>query len=411
MKRLITLFSLSLFVTTFSACLEESVTSGSPILAGFSNTQSLQFNEREMAVLTETLSLPANIDVTTTSIPNHLSLFSGVNQVTQSSSEARKALLGRVLFYDTQLSATGETSCATCHKQSVAFSDDLAFSKGINGAVTKRNSIALGSVPTFAPAISGYGRSGDEESAGVEGDVKFFWDERAETIKEQSEATIQDELEMGKDLHQLSTELKNQELYKILSFKAFGTTDLTPDRITLALEKFTSSITSMNTRFDQMIDRELSGRSLEGIFTEGEIRGKELFNVNCASCHGFSMAKPELSVSNNGLDQFYADKGLGSRTGRSEHNGVFKVPFLRNVALTAPYMHDGRFETLREVINHYSEGIADHPNLGVQLQDFNGRARKMNFSEEDKRALLDFLHLTTDETVLVDHHFSDPFRR
>lgn len=411
MKRLITLFSLSLLTFSFSSCLEEVSTSDSPSLAGFSNPQSLQFNEREMGVLSQSLDLPANIDVTTTRIPNHLSRFSGLNEAAQTSSEARKALLGRVLFYDTQLSATGETSCATCHKQAAAFSDDLAFSKGINGAVTKRNSIALGSVPTFAPAISGYGRSGDEEAARVEGDVKFFWDERAETIKEQSEATIQDELEMGKDLHQLSSELKEQEMYKILSFKAFGTTDLTPDRITLALEKFTSSITSMNTRFDQMVDRQISGRSLEGMFTDSEIRGMELFNNNCSSCHGTSMAKPALSVANNGLDLVYADKGLGGRTGNAADDGVFKVPFLRNVALTAPYMHDGRFATLREVIDHYSEGIADHSNLSPQLRSFNGRARQMNFSEADKQALLDFLQTTTDETVLVDEHFSDPFRQ
>lgn len=411
MKRILTLFSLSALCLGLTACLEDNITTGSQQIDGLSEPQSLAFNDTEMATLRQSLNIDQNITLASISVPDHLSRFSGVNRVESSSSEARKALLGRVLFYDTQLSATGETSCASCHKQSAAFSDDLAFSKGINGAVTKRNSIALGSVPTFAPSISGYGSSGDEERARIEGDVKFFWDERAETIKEQSEATIQDALEMGKDIHQLSSELKNQEMYKILSFKAFGTTDLTPDRITLALEKFTSSITSMNTRFDEMEDLRLRGRSLETRFTASEIRGMQLFNQNCATCHGESMSKPNINIASNGLDAAPTDKGVGGQTGLAEHNGVFKVPFLRNVALTAPYMHDGRFETLREVIDHYSEGIANHPNLHPELRSFNGSARRFNFSEQDKQALIDFLNTTTDETVLVEPRFSDPFRR
>jgi cytochrome c peroxidase len=143
-----------------------------------------------MEVLRQTLDISSTIDLPVNRVPDHISMFAGVNEVRTTSSDARKALLGRVLFYDTQLSATGETSCATCHKQEIAFSDDLAFSKGINGAVTKRNSIALGSVPTFAPAVSGYGSTGDEESSAVQGRVRFFWDERANTVSEQSTATI-----------------------------------------------------------------------------------------------------------------------------------------------------------------------------------------------------------------------------
>lgn len=411
MKRILTLFLLFVLCLGFTACLEDNITTGSQPVDGLSEPQSLAFNQHEMEVIGQRLDIEQNITLASISVPDHLTRFSGINRVEQTSSEARKALLGRVLFYDTQLSATGETSCATCHKQSAAFSDDLAFSKGINGAVTKRNSIALGSVPTFAPSISGYGRSGDEEAARVEGDVKFFWDERAETIKEQSEATIQDALEMGKDIHQLSSELKNQELYKILSYKAFGTTDLTPDRITLALEKFTSSITSMNTRFDEMEDLRMRGMALDARFTASEIRGMELFNNNCASCHGESMSKPNINIASNGLDANPSDKGVGGQSGRAEHNGVFKVPFLRNVALTAPYMHDGRFNTLREVIDHYSEGVADHPNLHAVLRTFNGTPRRFNFTEQDKQALIDFLNTTTDQTVLVEPRFSDPFRR
>ncbi|MFT5999635.1 MAG: cytochrome c peroxidase [Neolewinella sp.] len=411
MKRLLLLFTFALASLTFSGCLEDNITTGSQEIDGLSNPETLTFNSEEVATLSQTLDVPTNITIASITVPQHLSQQSGQSLVTQTSSEARKALLGRVLFYDTQLSATGETSCASCHLQSAAFSDNLDFSKGINGAVTKRNSIALGSVPTFAPAISGYGSSGDEDARGVDGDIKFFWDERAETIKEQSEATIQDELEMGRDLHQLSSDLKEQEMYQILTFKAFGTTDLSPDRITLALERFTSSITSMNTRFDEMMDRMMRGNQLESRFTASEIQGMQLFQANCATCHGASMAKPEVNVANNGLDAVYTDKGVGERTGIAQLNGVFKVPFLRNIALTGPYMHDGRFETLRDVIDHYSEGIANHPNLHPFLKNTSNTARRFNFSASDKQALIDFLNTTTDETVLVDERFSDPFRR
>lgn len=393
----------------FTACLEDTEFTGPVQQDGFSAPDDLSFSDEEYDKLSRTLSIDQRITLAASNVPIHLSNGRGFETVNQSPSDARKALLGRVLFYDKQLSATGETSCATCHKQEIAFSDDLAFSKGINGAVTKRNSIALGSVPTFAPAISGYGSSGDASRAAVEGEVKFFWDERAATIKEQSEQTIADEIEMGRDLHHLSDELKNQELYQILTMKAFGTTDLTPDRITLALERFTSSIVSLNTRFDALANERFGSRTSDA--TEQERRGMELFERNCASCHGSQMGKPNVTLANNGLDAIYSDKGLGARTGRFGHNGVFKVPFLRNVELTGPYMHDGRFNTLREVIDHYSEGIANHPNLAIQLRDdFGTRPRRMNFTEADKQALISFLKMTTDETVLVNPSFSDPFR-
>jgi cytochrome c peroxidase len=397
----------------FSGCLEEKTVVEAPSLAGRSAPTSLIFSNEEMEVLRQTLDISSTIDLPVNRVPDHISMFAGFNEVRTTSSDARKALLGRVLFYDTQLSATGETSCATCHRQEIAFSDDLALSKGINGAVTKRNSIALGSVPTFAPAVSGYGSTGDEESSAVQGRVRFFWDERANTVSEQSTATIQDEIEMGRDLEELARDLRRQEVYKILSFKAFGTEELTPARITLALEKFTSSITSMNTRFDELANREFfeTREQLLESFTASELRGRDLFNQNCASCHGFNLAEPAVNVANNGLEMNYRDKGIGDLSGNAFEAGVFKVPFLRNVALTGPYMHDGRFATLREVIDHYSENLVEHPNLHENLRDLFGNARRLNLSETDKQALLDFLEMATDETLATNESVSDPFRR
>ena len=412
MRRLLYLLcSLTLVILTTGCPPPESITEGPRTQDGFSNPESLSFSNEEFNTLSQTLAIDQQITLTSTELPRHLQNFSGESTLQPSSSDARKALLGRVLFYDKQLSATGETSCNTCHLQEAAFSDTKAFSDGINGAVTKRNSIALGSVPTFAPSVSGYGSSADETRAAVEGQVRFFWDERAGTVKEQSEATIQDAIEMGKDLHQLSDELRNQEMYRILSMKAFGTTELTPDRITLALEKFTSSITSLNTRFDQLANAELFGSQNNGQFTNQELRGRQIFNQNCATCHGSNMAQPQENIANNGLDEVYADRGLGALNDRPWEYGVFKVPFLRNVALTGPYMHDGRFATLREVIDHYSEGIADHPNLDPKLRDAaTGAPLRMNFSESDKQALIAFLEMTTDQDMLTAEAFSNPFR-
>ena len=380
------------------------------------NNQIESFSEAEMAVLNEQLNLGEVNFRRSVELPQHIAsaTVDGQTNLELDPADLTKALLGRVLFYDTQLSATGETSCATCHKQDVAFGDDLAFSKGINGGHTKRNSIALASVPTFASEVSGYGESAtDGTNNFTQGSVAFFWDERAATIKEQSTLTIQDRVEMGRDLKDLAEDLKQQEIYRILTRKAYGTDDLTADRITLALEKFCATITSMDTRFDDLMDAQFTGTDLlaTGEFSESELLGHSVFNDNCATCHGFNLTQPATPIASNGLDLSPLDLGVGEHRG-SMFNGVFKVPFLRNVALTAPYMHDGRFATLEEVVNHYSEGIQDHENLDGQLRDFNtGAPRNMHFSEEQKRALIDFLQLATDRSVMTDASLSDPFRR
>ena len=410
MRNLI-LFTITTFGLLVSSCTPEEVTITVPDHDGFSNPLDLAFSTQEMEVLNRELDIDRQINLLFKPLPGHIATFSGESAITNTESDARKAVLGRVLFYDKALSATGETSCASCHLQDKAFADPKAFSDGINGAITKRNSIALGSVPTFAPSVSGYGASPDEESAGVEGSVKFFWDERAATIKEQSELTIQDELEMGKDLHELSDELRSREMYQILSMKAFGTIDLTPDRITLALEKFTSTMAAMDTRFDDYVDVQFGFSDNLDQFTEAELLGGQLFEANCASCHGVALIEPNVATANNGLDADYTDKGIGVISGRAADNGVFKVPFLRNVALTAPYMHDGRFATLEDVVNHYSEGIQDHRNLHPNLKNDDFSARNMHFTAEEKQALVAFLEMTTDETMATARELSDPFRR
>ena len=374
------------------------------------------FTQAELAVLGEQLDVRALQLRQRSKLPAHIAMtLADPGQISDPSpADLSKAMLGRVLFYDTRLSATGETSCATCHKQELAFGDDLAFSKGINGGHTKRNSIALASVPTFASEISGYGEStGNDGNSMTQGSVAFFWDERAATIKEQSTLTIQDRVEMGRDLDELAADLRRDEMYRILTRRAYGTEELTADRLTFALEKFCASITSMDSPFDDMMDAMFgfeNGVTMED-FTEQEHRGQELFLINCSSCHGHTMTQPVISVASNGLDAVPQDLGVGEHRGR-EMEGVFKVPFLRNVALTAPYMHDGRFTTLREVIDHYSDGIQEHRNLHGNLRDQStGKPLRMNFTEEEKDALIAFLELTTDRSVVADASLADPFKR
>ena len=400
---------LSVVALTFASCLEDQ----RPTELIFTPRP---FSAQELEVLNVRLDADLLQQQTQATIPQHIAAGISNPQVDPAKEvgDRNKAMLGRVLFYDTRLSATGETSCATCHKQELAFSDDVAFSKGINGGKTKRNSIALASVPTFATEISGYGESVSVESdAFTQGSVAFFWDERASTIKHQSTLTIEDRVEMGRDLEELAEDLRRDEMYRILTRKAYGTEELTADRLTFALEKFCASIRSMDSPFDDLMDASfgLSQSVTMDEFTEEEQLGHSLFLTNCSTCHGANMTQPFVPTASNGLDERPDDLGVGEHRGAAE-NGVFKVPFLRNVALTAPYMHDGRFRTLREVIDHYSSGIQNHENLHPALRDFNtGLPLRMNFTEAEKDALIAFLQLTTDRSVTHDPSLADPFLR
>ncbi|MEX2233775.1 MAG: hypothetical protein WD824_16540 [Cyclobacteriaceae bacterium] len=147
------------------------------------------------------------------------------------------------------------------------------------------------------------------------------------------------------------------------------------------------------------------------------IVGQKLFieKYNCNSCHQVQnphgYLQPQAGTfSNIGLDAAYADNGLGQVTGREINNGMFKIPSLRNVELTAPYMHDGRFETLSDVIDHYSSGLANHPSLDHKLRDSNANPLQLNISADEKHAIISFLNTLTDHKMISDPKFSDPFK-
>lgn len=296
------------------------------------------------------------------------------------------ATLGRVLFYDKMLSANGTVACASCHVQAEGFSDSRQFSVGFEGELTGRNSMGL--------ANARYYNNGH-----------FFWDERATTLEEQVLMPIQDSVEMGMTLEQLVATVSSLDYYPELFEDAFGTPQVTSGRISSALAQFVRSMVSTNSKYDRVLQN-------QDTFTTQEALGRDIFFTpnmgGCAACHGTD-AQIAPGARNNGLDLVFADNGLGDVTGNPADDGKFKVPSLRNIELTAPYMHDGRFATLEEVVQFYNNGIQDHPNLDPALQTPDGRPRRLRLSPNEQAALVAFLKTLTDPTLVTDPKFSDPF--
>ena len=323
------------------------------------------------------------------------------------------ATLGRVLFYDTKLSINDRIACASCHLQEKAFSDPRQFSVGFAGGETKRN--AMGLVNMRFTNVRG-SRPG------------FFWDERAATLEDQALMPIQDPVEMGMELSALENKLQQLPYYPGLFQAAFGTPQVTSDRVAKAIAQFMRAMVSFDSKFDRAAAAAPDDSGDFPDFTDQENHGKSLFidgvggvgELGCAHCHvppTFHMPKSF----NNGLDLQYKDQGLGSRNLPSNepftpsNDGKFKAPSLRNIALTAPYMHDGRFANLEQVMDHYSDGVHAHENLGIAFSDEAPDRQQatsgFRLSAAQKLALIAFLKTLTDETFISDPKFSDPFVR
>ena len=317
------------------------------------------------------------------------------------------ATLGRVLFYDRNLSANGSIACASCHLQEHGFSDPERLSRGFGGGLTRRHSMGL-------------------TNARFYGTGRFFWDERAATLEEQVLMPFQDPVEMGLTLPQLESLVRAQTYYPQLFRAAFGSPEVTSDRVARALAQFVRSLVSVDTKYDHGRSRADGPLSPFPNFTNQENRGKRLFMTNggvgrtpCTVCHqSEAMVTPVpprgrgtfTGASNNGLDaRSTLDRGVAETTSNGGDTGKFKSPSLRNVAVRAPYMHDGRFATLEAVIDHYSDGIQAHPNLAGGLSERNGRPERYNFSDDEKSALVAFLRTLTDETLISHEMFADPF--
>jgi cytochrome c peroxidase len=238
---------------------------------------------------------------------------------------------------------------------------------------------------------------------------RFFWDERARSLEDQVLRPIQSKTELGHDLTRLTATLAKDAHYPELFRQAFGDPEITPDHIARAVAQFLRSLVSYQSKYDEGMAKVLFVSDDFDNFTAQENRGKALFLRRCASCHlpggqaaHFVMNQPL----NNGLDADVtnSDGGVGDQTLSAADLGRFKAPSLRNVEFTAPYMHDGRFATLEEVIDHYSRNVKRHPNA-------DGRVRRpLNFSATEKTALVAFLKTLSDPKFIADPKFSDPFQ-
>ena len=356
----------------------------------------------EKALLDQYLNLPDALD---TYDPKFL--YNMVNAgIVRPRIDTRKAVLGRVLFYDKNLSKDGTISCASCHKQELGFGDNKAVSTGVYSRAGERNSLPLSAAVSFG---SQYGTDENGTSA-----LRFFWDNRSETAVSQIMASMSNPKEMDMHLDEIVAAVERQPFYAILFEKAYGDPQILDKRVTEAIASFVNAMGSFQSKFDQGDSDNPSGYVETNFtnFTASENRGKTIYLNNCAACHSSRMTQATLHNANNGLDaELTGDPGVGGITDLPEDMGTFKVPSLRNIALTAPYMHDGRFQTLEQVVEHYNSGIQNHPNLSPILRtDGSGVPRRMNLTETDKQDLIAFLYTLTDETIRTDRRFSNPFK-
>jgi cytochrome c peroxidase len=299
------------------------------------------------------------------------------------------ATLGRVLFYDTRLSASNSTSCGSCHVQKHAFVDPNRFSRGHQGGMTDRHAMNLVNLRYHPRA-------------------RFFWDERGGNLEAMVLMPVENHLEMGENPAQLPAKLRGDERYTTLFREAFGDPAITSDRISRALAQFLRSMVSYQSRYDTGRARATSISDDFDNFTREENRGKALFLRNCGLCHlpsdqdaHFVMVEPVNTALDD--DPTHTDGGVGDITLNPKDLGRFKSPTLRNVEVAAPYMHDGRFGTLDAVLDHYSTGGSNHPNKDVRIQP-------LHLTASEKAALIAFLQTLTDPTFLGDPKFSDPFQ-
>jgi len=317
------------------------------------------------------------------------------------------ATLGRVLFYDSHLSVNNAISCGSCHKQAAGFADNVAFSLGDQNALTRRNSLSIQDINSDPPEFNG---GNPIFSAGS----SLFWDGRENNIGNLIMRPVTNHVEMGiTDTAALAAKIAAIPFYANLFNNAFGSPQITASRISVAIAMFVNAIKTGNSRFEIAFNN--GGLNTPGTLTNLEIQGMQLFETkyNCNSCHqtigGSGMYSTSFSFMNNGLDVNDKDPGLGALTGNPQDIGKFKAPELHNIAITAPYMHDGRFKTLDDVLDFYSGGIQNNVNLDTRLQDQYGQPLRLNISSQDRMALKAFLNSLTDYTMITDPKFSNPF--
>jgi len=289
--------------------------------------------------------------------------------------------LGQKLFFDTILSSDNSVSCASCHNPQEAFSDSNVFSEGINGQIGTRHSM-----PLFNLAWNF--------------DEKFFWDGHKFSLEQQALEPVIQANELGNLSWNIVEErLQNHAEYPNLFQKAFKTSTITKTLVTQAIAQFERTLISGNSKFDRysLGQETLTPQELDGLdIFMNEERG------DCFHCHG-NPNNPlwtDNKFHNNGLDATFTDLGLGQFTGDPNDNGKFKSPSIRNLEYTAPYMHDGRFATIDDVINHYSEGLQNSSTIDPLMKKVDQGG--VQLSIQDKANLKAFL-LTLSDTEFVNN--------
>jgi cytochrome c peroxidase len=304
----------------------------------------------------------------------------------------QKVELGRMLFYETMLSSDNTQSCASCHKQDDGFSDVRQFSIGVKGLPGPRQAMAV-----FNLAWHNNG---------------FFWDGRAPLLRDQALRPIQDTLEMNETLPNVIKKLSASERYRFQFIRAFGNDTINSSRIALALEQFMISVVSANSKFDQVgrgaatyTAQEERGRAL--FFTEFDPMGRRK-GAECFHCHGGPNFTNNMYM-NNGLDTDAEFKDLGRYEVSSDpqEKAAFKVPSLRNIALTPPYMHDGRFETLEQAVDHYFVGVKNSSTVDLLMQ-YNLQPGGLRLNRQDRDDLVAFLKTLTDVDLATNKSYSKP---
>lgn len=333
-------------------------------------------------------SLPAYFDGTVAALDN---------SPASNPADDRVATLGRVLFYDLRLSTNNRASCASCHQQRFGFTDPMRFSNGISTAgTTDFHAMRLGNLRYWQPG-------------------SMFWDRRVPDAEAQASQPLHSLVEMGWNetaggIHALLRKMAATDYYPDLFAWAFGSAAISEPRLQQALAQFVRAMVSHDSRWDAGYARVFSSstqnRALDvdlPDFTPEENRGRHLFMTavadgggGCAACHRPPTFALAADARSNGLD--------------AGETRAFKAPSLRSVGLTGPYMHDGRFATLEEVVNFYASGVQDGPALDPRLRQGH-QPRRLNLEATDRAALVAFLKTLDDPALTTDPRFGDPFRR
>jgi cytochrome c peroxidase len=286
-----------------------------------------------------------------------------------------KFKLGRYLFYDPILSLDSSISCNTCHAQTHGFADhNIPLSKGINGFLSTRN----------APSIFNIAWMPNN----------FMWDGGVDHLEKFPVFPITNPFEMGETMENILKKLSRNQFYKNLFKNAYGNEEITEHKLMQALAQFMVFIVSSNSKYDDV-------KKGNTTFTEKENNGYQLFKLHCATCHKEPLFT-DFSYRNNGLDEIVKDLGREIVTKNNTDRGKFKVPTLRNIDFTYPYMHDGRFISLSEVIEHYTSGIKASQTLDPTL------VKGIVLTSTEKKELIAFLRTLNDFKLLGDTLVAEP---